>query len=202
VIRKALLPCALVIVCAFVVASPASAQSGGGCELNGAANFSPGLSSTAQPFKYDFAGDLSSCQTSESGAPASGTVESGKVLTDAATGQRFQEPAATGDGGCSSSTTSGVAIITWADATQSVLEYTTSGAGAAVQLSGTVVPSVTLPAINPLPGQPTSRTVTTTRYAAASALGVLTFQPPDPTACFGAGVTTAGIGGAVGLLSQ
>ena len=43
-------------------------------------------------------------------------------------------------------------------------------------------------------------TVTTTRYAGDSAQGLLTFQPPDPTACNTAtGVTTAGISGAVGL---
>ena len=200
-IRKAVLPCALVVLSA-VLASPAMAQSGGGCQLDGTAAFSPGLSSTDQPFTYDFAGDLSGCQSSESGAPATGSVEAGRVFTDAATGERFQEPAATGNGGCSSSTTSGVAIITWADGTQTVLEYTTSGVAAAVSLSGTVVPSVTLPAIDPQPGQPTSMTISTTRYAGASGLGVVAFQPPDPTACLGAGATSAGISGLIGVLAQ
>jgi hypothetical protein len=65
-----------------------------------------------------------------------------------------------------------------------------------------VINSVTLPAINPQIGQPTSKTVTTTRYTGASALGVLAFQPPDPTACTGAGVTTAGISGTIGLGSS
>jgi hypothetical protein len=72
-----------------------------------------------------------------------------------------------------------------------------------VKLDGTVVSSVTLPAINPQPGQPTSKTISTTRYAGASALGGLTFQPPDPTACnTPAGVTTAAIDGFIGLGSQ
>ena len=200
-IRKAVLPCALVVLSA-VLASPAMAQSGGGCQLEGTAAFSPGLSSTDQPFTYDFAGDLTGCQSSDSGAPATGSVEAGKVLTDAATGEQFQEPVPTGNGGCSSSTTSGVAIITWADASTTVLEYTTSGVAAAVQLSGSVVPSVTLPAINPQPGQPTSKTISTTRYDGASGLGLVAFQPPDPTACLGAGATSAGISGLIGVLAQ
>jgi hypothetical protein len=43
-------------------------------------------------------------------------------------------------------------------------------------------------------------TITTTRFAGASALGGLTFQPPDPTACnTPMGVTAAAIDGAIGL---
>ena len=84
-----------------------------------------------------------------------------------------------------------------------MVDYSTSGAAAAVQLEGTVADSVTLPAINPQPGEPTSATVTTTRYAGASALGLLEFSPPDPTACnTPGGVTSAGIGGFIGLGSS
>jgi hypothetical protein len=68
-----------------------------------------------------------------------------------------------------------------------------------VHLTGTVLASVTLPAINPQPGQPTSTTLTTTRYAGSSALGLLAFEA-DPTACSApGGVTSAGIGGFIGL---
>ncbi|HEY3185916.1 MAG TPA: hypothetical protein VGJ70_00485 [Solirubrobacteraceae bacterium] len=129
-------------------------------------------------------------------------MEAGKVVTDAVTGERFQEPVPTGTGSCASSTTSGIAIVTWGDGTATVVQYATTGAAAAVHLSGDVIDSVTLPAINPLPGQPTSKTITTTRYAGQSALGLLAFQPPDPTACNAAGVTTAGISGVIGLGSQ
>jgi len=199
-VRK-LVPGSLVgalVVLGATLASPAFAQSGGGCQLQGTANFSPGLTNNDQSFTYNFGGNLSGCQSSESGAPASGTVEAGKVVTDP-TGEQFQEPASTGSGSCVSSTTAGTAIATWSDGTQTVLGYSTTGAAAAVHLSGTVISSVTLPAINPQPGQPTSKTITTTRYAGDSAVGLLAFQPPDPTACNGAGVTTAAISGAVGL---
>jgi hypothetical protein len=83
-----------------------------------------------------------------------------------------------------------------------VVQYSTTGALAAVHLTGSVIASVTLQAINPAPGQPTSMTITTTRYAGQSSLGELVFQPPDPTACSGAGVTTAGISGFIGLGTQ
>jgi len=190
---------AMTALIAAAFAGGAAAQTTGGCHLQGNASFSPGLNSSSKPFTYSFAGQLSSCQSNQAGSPASGSVEAGKVYTDA-TGQQFQEPVSTGTGGCTNSTTSGTAIVTWADGTVTVVSYTTTGAAAAVKLDGTVVPSVTLPAINPQPGQPTSTTVSTTRFAGASALGGLTFQPPDPTACnTPAGVTVAAIDGAIAL---
>jgi hypothetical protein len=183
-------------------ASSASAQSAGGCQLQGTANFNPGLSSTSQPFNYNFGGNLTGCKSNVSGAPTTGTVEAGRVVTDPATGEQFQEPTATGTGSCGSSTTNGIGIVNWGDGTTTIVQYSTTGAAAAVNLSGTVIDSVTLPAINPQAGQPTSTTITTTRYAGATSQGALAFQPPDPTACAGAGVTTAGISGFIGLGSS
>lgn len=200
--RRFITACASGAVVALLAFAPAaSAQTGGGCQLQGNASFSPGLGATAQNFTYSFGGALSSCQSNDATAPTSGTVSAGQVQT--INGEQFQEPVPSGNGSCGNSTTSGTAIATWADGTQTVISYTTTGAAAAVQLQGTVVPSVTLQAINPQVGQPTSTTITTTRYAGASALGALAFQPPDPTACNTAtGVTTAGISGFVGLGSQ
>src|SRR5258707_3073853 len=82
--RGALAMGALVIV-GVVFAAPASAASAGGCQLQGSANFSPGLGSTSQNFTYNFGGSLSGCQSSDAGAPTSGSVEAGKILTDPAT---------------------------------------------------------------------------------------------------------------------
>jgi hypothetical protein len=185
----------------MLAAPSASAQSIGGCQLDGTASFSPGLNTEAKAFNYSFNGALTGCQSSESGSPASGNVSAGEVVTIG--GLQYQEPVPTGDGSCLSSTTGGTAIVTWADGTQTVIDYATTGAGAAVDLEGTVADSVTLPAVNPQPGDPTEATVTTTRYAGASSQGLLAFEPPDPTACnTPAGVTSAGIGGVVGLGSQ
>ena len=198
---RRLIGVAAVVAAALVFAPAASAQSGGGCQLDGTASFSPGLSTSAQDFTYAFGGNLTGCQSSTAGAPATGTVSAGNVYTDA-TGQQFQEPRSTGNGGCSNSTTSGIAIVTWADGTRTVVDYDTTGAAAAVHLTGTVLASVTLPAINPQPGQPTSTTLTTTRNAGSSALGLLAFEA-DPTACSApGGVTSAGIAGVIGLGSS
>jgi hypothetical protein len=195
---RRLIGVAALVAATLVIAPSASAQSGGGCQLAGTASFSPGLGTAAQAFTYAFGGNLTDCQSSAAGSPATGTVSAGNVFTDA-TGQRFQEPRSTGNGGCSNSTTSGTAIVTWADGTRTIVQYDTTGAAAAVHLSGTVIPSVTLPAINPAPGQPTSTTLTTTRNAGSSALGLLAFEA-DPTACSApGGVTSAGIAGFIGL---
>jgi len=201
VFKKSLLAVLAIASGVLVIAPGASAASGGGCQLQGTANISPGLNSSAQAFTYNFGGSLSGCQSTEAGAPTAGTVSAGQALTVG--GQQFQEPVSSGNGSCGSSTTSGIAIVTWADGTNTVVQYTTTGALAAVQLQGTVIASVTLPAINPAPGQPTSTTVSTTRYAGGSSLGTLAFQPPDPTACTTpTGVTQAGISGFIGLGSS
>jgi hypothetical protein len=63
--------------CALVWAPSASAQSGGGCQLDGNANFTPGLNNNAQNFSYSFNGALSGCKSSEAGAPTDGTVSAG-----------------------------------------------------------------------------------------------------------------------------
>jgi hypothetical protein len=274
----------------FAVAPAAEAQSGGGCQLQGTANISPGLTSNAQNFSYDFTGSLTGCQSNTSGAPTSGSVEAGRTITTpynwsysdstalaaaasagsstisttasegsvptqtggtvvtidpgtsiaetrtvsavsgtgpytetlssalsfshaagaAVTGAHsgsatatYQEPISSGSGSCGSSTTSGTAIANWADGTTTVISYATTGALAAVELTGSVVPSVndTLASYTGPSKAPPASThpVNTTRYAGSSAFAQLFFQPPDPTACAGAGVTTAAISGVITL---
>ena len=193
--KLALVGVAGLAVSLFVLAPSASAQSGGGCQLQGTANLTPGLNTGSQPFTYNFGGNLSGCQSVPPGAPGTGTVSAGQTITVG--GVSYQEPAASGSGGCLSSTTSGTAIVRWADGTNTVESYSTTGALAAVVLTGSVVPSITLNAVPPATG---TTTIATTRYAGGSSLGVLAFQPPDPTACnSAAGVTVAGISGFIGL---
>ena len=209
--RKLMLGClACGAVMVLVVPSFASASSVGGCQLQGTANFSPGLNSSSQSFSYNFGGGLTGCNSSESGVPASGTVVAGQTLTEQVKNSKtgltdtvtYQEPVPTGTGGCASSTTSGLALTTWSDGTQTVESYSTTGALAGVHLSGSVVPSMTLTAVNPPAGDPTTFTITTTRFAGDAANGVLLFQPPDPTACNSpTGATTAAISGTVTLSS-
>jgi hypothetical protein len=210
-LRKFALLVVVSVAVAIALAGPTGAASGGGCQLKGDASFSPGLGATSQAFTYSFAGDLTGCQSTVAAAPTSGKVEAGKTVTrtytNATTGVShtvtYQEPIGTGTGGCSNSTTKGTGIVTWSDGSISVLDYSTTGAAAAVNLSGSVVPSVTLTALNAQPGDPTTITISTTRYVGYGSQGVLAFQPPDPTACnTPAGVTAAGISGFVGLSSS
>jgi hypothetical protein len=189
----ALLAAVVAALCAFSFASSASAASGG-CQLKGTASFTPGLNTTSQPFSYSFTGDLTGCQSSEAGAPATGVVQAGGTYTDPATGNAYVLPASTGTGGCASSATQGLALITWADGTRTLTDYTTSGAAAAVKLDGTVTDSTTLQPVDPLDPP---LTVTTTRYQGSTSHGLLAFEA-TPTDCQ-TGVSSAGIEGFVGL---
>jgi hypothetical protein len=189
----ALLAAVVAALCALSFASSASAASGG-CQLKGTASFTPGLNTTSQPFSYSFTGDLTGCQSTEAGAPATGRVRAGGTYTDPATGNAYVLPASTGTGGCASSTTEGLALITWADGTLTLTDYSTSGAAAAVNLEGTVIDSTTLQPVDPLDPP---LTVTTTRYQGSTAHGLLVFEA-TPTDCQ-TGVSSAGIEGFVGL---
>jgi hypothetical protein len=180
-------------LCALSLASSASAATGG-CQLKGTASFTPGLNTTSQPFTYSFGGDLTGCQSTEAGAPATGVVQAGGTYTDPATGNAYVLPASTGTGGCASSTTAGLALITWADGTRTLTDYSTTGAAAAVRLEGAVIDSTTLQPVDPLDPP---LTVTTTRYQGSESHGLLAFEA-TPTECT-TGVTAAGIEGVVGL---
>lgn len=181
---------------ALALAPPAlAAPNGATCTLNGQATFSTPLGSTAHDFSYGFTGTLTSCSAGDAsspGLPGASTVtakiSAGSPVTVA--GVAYQEPKATGNGSCASSTTAGAALVQWSDNAVTVISYTTTGAAAAVALKGTVVPSLTATAAD---GSTT--TFTTTRYLADNAIGALAFEPPDPTACAGAGVPAAGIQG-------
>lgn len=191
----ALLAAVAAVLCAFTFAQGASAASTGGCQLKGTASFSPpGLNTTSQPFTYSFGGDLTGCKSTDATAPATGFVQAGGTYTDPASGNVYTLPSSTGTGGCASSTTEGLALVTWADGTRTVETYSTSGAAAAVHLEGTVIDSTTLQPVDPLDPP---LTVTTTRYAGASSQGLLAFEA-TPTDCQ-TGVTSAGIEGVIGL---
>jgi hypothetical protein len=190
----ALLAAVVAVLCAFTFAQGASAASGGGCQLKGTASFTPGLSTTSQPFTYSFSGDLTSCQSTEAGSPATGFVQAGGTYTDPASGNAYILPSSTGAGGCASSTTEGLGLITWADGTRTLTQYSTTGAAAAVNLQGTVVESTTLQPVDPLDPP---LTVTTTRYNGDASHGLLAFEA-TPTECQ-TGVNSAGIEGFVGL---
>src|SRR4051794_12304373 len=132
---------------AAVVAVPAHAADGGGCQLDGTAAFKNGPGTDqAQKFTYMFSGTLSGCQSNVSGAPTAG-----KIATLVPS---------TGTGSCASNTGGGVAVVSWADKTTTVVSYTTQSVTAGVALQGTVIPST----------KAGKKVIKTTRYTGSSAI--------------------------------
>jgi hypothetical protein len=218
----------LLVAGSYGAATNAVAAGGGGCQLTGTATFAPNGPGTADSFGYSFTGHLANCQSNQAGAPASGDIAAGQVVTESVpltitnpdgtttTQQgtaRYQEPMATGTGSipgasCAAGATSGTAVTTWSDGGVDVIDYTTQSAAAGVALQGTVVPSVTLalvPGSESIAGAaaPASyvlRTTSTVFAVGDGAVGVLAFEVTDPTQCNTAtGVTAAGIDGFVGV---
>jgi hypothetical protein len=218
-------PAALIV--AGLGAAPAAAAGGGGCQLSGSAVFTPNGPGASDTFGYAFTGALSNCQSSDA-APAAGDIGAGQLVTEqvpltvvnadgtTSTQQgtaQYQEPLAAGTGqipgaSCAAGTTSGTAVTTWADGTVDVIDYTTQSVGAGVQLTGTVVPSLTLqlvPGTESIAGAtaPSTYTISTTSTVfpvGDGAQGLLTFEVTDPTQCTtDSGVTEAGIDGVVGV---
>ena len=191
--RRGALTAVVLGALAVLVPGAGAAPGGGSCQLNGTAKFGTGLGSTSKPFTYSFTGDLTGCQSTDS-SPATGKVQAGGTYTVG--GVDYVLPTATGTGGCSNSTTDGIAVADWADGTRTIIKYHTTGAAAAVSLQGTVQPNLVVQPVDPT-GTPT--TLTTTRFAGASALGSLVFEANPPDCLSATGVTSAGIAGTIGL---
>ena len=208
--------------------SASGAPGGGECKLSGAATFAPNGPGTSNTFGYSFLGSLGNCQSNVSGAPSSGNIAAGQVVTESvpltvtnpdgttSTQQgtaRYQEPQPTGSGSvpgasCAAGSTSGTAVTTWADGTVDVIDYTTQSAAAAVVLQGNVVQSVTLHLVpgsesvagSTAPATYTLSTTSTVFPVGDGVVGVLAFEVTTPADCTtSAGVPQAGIDGVVGV---
>jgi hypothetical protein len=205
VIKKIVLLGSIVAAIAVVIAPGAQATQGiGGCTLDGTAVFGSPLktndpTSTGAPWNYSFDGTLGNCQGPS--AKPSGHVSAGEPIVIAGTSYDNPYPGPTGTGGCANSDTAGTAVVVWSDNTVSAIGYTTKGAAAAVALMGTFkTGSLTLnsTAKDPTTGAPVSTKTVALVYGGDYTGGPLAFEPPDPTACSGAGVSKAGIQGFLG----
>jgi hypothetical protein len=203
---------------------PAAADPGGaGCTLAGAADFSPNGPGVQTSFGYSLTGTLTNCQSSRAGAPTDGTIEVGQVITatvpvtlaDGTVVQgtaSYQAPVATGTGtlpanSCAAGSTAGDALITWADGSTSVVDYTTTSAGPAVSLEGTVVDSLTASLVpgstSPAGSAPATHTISSTSTAVPvgdGAQGVVAFTTEAPDGCTTeAGLAAVAVEGVVGV---
>jgi hypothetical protein len=196
---------------------------GAGCTLAGAADFSPNGPGVQTSFGYSLTGTLTNCQSSRAGAPTDGTIEVGQVINAAvpvtlADGTvvlgtaSYQAPVATGTGtlpanSCAAGSTAGDALITWADGSTSVVDYTTASAGPAVSLEGTVVDSLTATLVpgstSPSGTAPATHTVSSTSTAVPvgdGAQGVVAFTTEAPDGCTtDAGLSAVAVEGVVGV---
>lgn len=107
--------------CAVTGTGGASAAQPSACVLKGTAHISPGLAVAARPFSYTFNGTFSNCHGSDA------TVTGGTVTASGS-----------GSGGCTQSSTTGHAFITWSNGRTSALNFTTKGAAAALVVQGTI----------------------------------------------------------------
>ena len=159
------------------------------------------------------------CQSNVAGAPTTGTVSAGVqlpetvTLTNISTGGTttgtvlYQEPIPQGSGSCGNSTTAGEALSAWGDGKNTVVDYDTTGALAAVQLQGTVVASMTLTLVaSSVPAgftAPATFTISTDEPAfpvGQQSLAALTFSPTTQDQdCVTKGVSSANISGAIGI---
>lgn len=195
----------------LVASAPAPAATGGGaCQLNGTANFSPNGPGTTSTFSYSVNGQLSGCQSNVAGAPTSGALAVGQqVILPTANGPAtYQEPLATGSGtlpinSCPGGTTQGTGVATWPDGTTTVVGYTTTSAGPAVNLQGTVVSGVTVTLVSGPTGSPSTQTISTNNPSfpvGNSVQGAVAFTTNDPTPCTTAtGLSSVNLQGTIGI---
>lgn len=196
-VKKILLLCSIAASALALVPAANAGQGIGACQLDGTANFSKGLGTTAQDFNYDFGGTLSNCNGTF--AEKGGKVSAGQpIVIGGVAYQPLDQPK--GNGSCASSTTSGTAFVAWDNGTFSAIGYDTSGAAAAVALTGSFKSgSVTLTSVGVDANGNHTQTTVPLAYGGDYSGGPLAFEPPDPTACTAAtGVTTAGIQGLIG----
>jgi hypothetical protein len=195
----------------LVASAPTAAQpAGGACQLNGTANFTPNGPGSTQTFGYSVTGQLHDCQSNITGAPTAGSLSVGQqVILPTPNGPAtYAEPLASGSGtipvnSCPGGTTQGTGIADWPDGTRTIVDYTTSSVGPAVNLQGTVVASVTVTLVSGPVESPPTQTLTTTNPSFPVGNGVqgaLAFTTNDPTPCTtAAGLSSVALEGTVGI---
>jgi hypothetical protein len=195
----------------LVASVPAAAAPGGGaCQLNGTANFTPNGPGATQTFGYSATGQLHDCQSNVTGAPTSGSLAVGQQVTLPTPNgpATYAEPLATGSGAvpvnsCPGGNTQGTGIADWPDGTRTVVDYTTSSVGPAVNLQGTVVASVTVTLVSGPVGSPPTQTLTTNNPSFPVGNGVqgaVAFTTNDPSPCTtAAGLSSVTLEGTIGI---
>jgi sugar lactone lactonase YvrE len=167
----------------------------GGCQIQADATLTP-LTLTTTAFSYHYSGKLFSCVYTGGHAGTSGVISAGETIR--INGHLYQEPAPSGTGSCLATQTTGYDFAQWSNGTQTIVSFTTNGGAGGTHLFGTIVPRLTLKAVDPAPGDPTSAVFETDQFLGQTAVGNLSFAPVNPALCGSTGVTHAVITGLLG----
>lgn len=165
----------------------------GGCRVKAHA-FVSGLTFVAKPFSYHYTGRLTGCAYTRKGAPIAGTITAGEPIKIG--GKTYQEPIPSGTGTCLSTNTTGYDFARWADGTQTIVKFETSGGGGTgTHLYGEIVPSLPLKAVD---GSGTT-VFKSNRFLGQVAVGKLLFKAKNAAQCASdPGLQEADISGLLG----
>ncbi len=100
-------------------------------------------------------------------------------------------------------TPQGTGVASWPDGTRTVVDYTTSSVGPAVNVQGTVAPSVTVTLVSGPVGSPPTQTLTTNNPSfpvGDGVQGAIAFTTNDPSPCTtAAGLSSVSLEGTIGI---
>jgi hypothetical protein len=181
-----------------IAASPVSAAVPpvvvGGCNVRAAVVVRPGLTLSAGPFSYSYTGALDGCFYSGAGAASGGVITAGRPLTVG--GRQYLEPTPAGTGDCAITVADGYDFTRWNNGRQTIVHFHAVSIGGATTITGSVVPSLELQAVNPRPGEPASVTFRSTLFVGQNVAGAVLFAASNPALCLSrTGITSATITG-------
>ncbi|MDT4906321.1 MAG: hypothetical protein QOH52_4337 [Pseudonocardiales bacterium] len=153
----------------------------GGCQVSANVTVNPGLTLSNRQFSYSYSGQLSGCFYTGNGAASGGLITAGRVIT--INGRDYQEPAPAGSGSCLVTSAAGYDFTRWNNGEQTIVKFAATSVGGVTTITGKVVPSLVLRAVNPAPDEPPSATFVTTMFSGQSVAGVVDFGAPDTSVC-------------------
>ena len=196
--RSSAILAALALIIPISLASPAEAVPSiviGGCSVDTAATVTPGLTLDSQNFGYSYSGTLSNCFYTGTGSSATGGLITAGHTIDI-DGRAYQEPTPTGHGSCLLTSATGYDFTRWNNGNQTIVQFTATSLGGDTTITGKVIASLELKAVDPAPGEPSTATFRTNQFNGQKIAGLLDFGASNVSVCLTPqGLTNAAITG-------